>query len=165
MGILYGEQPNCQSPENVVVCDVPLQQEAPMFVMRPSRRSRRRQTWRSLPLHLSFSDLSDDADIARLISSIPCITPTIQHRDPISSTSASIISIETPQSLPPTTSASLSQSNGSGNLLADINTPTFISAGEDWTFITHSPTRHDTTPSSEPETWILCDDLQQISSH
>lgn len=163
MGILYGEQPDCEShsKENAVLCDVPLRHEAPMFVMRPSRRSRqRRSTWRSLPLSLSFSDLSNDTDIARLISPIPHSTPTIQHRDPIQSTTASIIDIDIQQSLPPNTPALSSslQLNGSANLLADINTPTFISPGEDWTFITHNHTRHDSTPSSEPETWSLCDD-------
>jgi hypothetical protein len=162
MGILYDEtQQDCESHanENAVLCDVPLGQEVPMFVMRPSRRSQRRSTWRSLPLYLSFSDLSKDTDIARLLSPIQRITPTIQHRDHIPSTTASIIDVDTPQSLPPNTPAlSTHHLNGISNLLTEISTPTFVSVGEDWTFITHMHTQHDSTPFSEPETWSLCDD-------
>ena len=170
MGILYSdewiEDCDCLREENAVSCDLPLIQEAPIFVLRPIRRSRRRTTRRFRPFYPLLSDLSDDTDIAHLISSIPCITPTIQHRNHISSTSASIIDIDIPQSLPLNTAAlSSNQSTGSGILLAGINNPTFLSSEEDWTFVTHKHTRHDSTPLSEPETWILCDDLQQISPH
>jgi len=159
-GILYGEQPGCCSlpREDGIFSDLPLRQEAPMFVIKPARRSRQRSTWRSLPLYLSFSNLSEDSDIAHLISPNRRITPTIQHRTPIPSTAASIIDFDTPQSLPPATALSQSPGSGNPNLLHDINTPTFAPAGEDWTFITHTHTRHDTTPFSEPETWILHDD-------
>lgn len=166
LGILYidEEEPqDCELHANAVLCDVPVRQEAPMFVMRPSRRSRRRRsTWRfdALPLYLSFSNFGDDADIARLLSpNISHNTPTIQHRNNIPSTTASIIDIDVPQSLPPTTPALLSQVelNGSTYLL-DINSPTLARAGEDWTFVAHTHSTHDSTPSSEPETWILCDD-------
>ena len=162
LGILYCDDEELQDA-NAVLCDVPVRQEAPMFVMRPSRRSRRRRsTWRSgtLPLHLSFSSLGGDADIIRLLSPLNAHnTPTIQHRDPIPSTTASIINvdIEIPQSLPPPSPALSSSLNGSTHLL-DINTPTLAQAGEDWTFINSVHAQHDSTPSSEPETWILCDD-------
>ena len=85
MGILYdGTRQDCEShaKENAVLCDIPLGHEAPMFFMRPSRRSRRRSNSYSLPLHLSFSDLSKDVAIARLLASIQHVTPPIQHRDP-----------------------------------------------------------------------------------
>ena len=167
LGILYCDDEELQDA-NAVLCDVLVRQEAPMFVMRPSRRSRRRRSiWRpdTLPLYLSFSSLGDDADIVRLLCpSTTRNTPTIQHRDHIPSTTASIMNIdfEIPQSLPPTSPALSSSINKSTHLLS-INTPTLVQAGEDWTFITHTHTQHDSTPSSEPETWILCDDLQQIS--
>lgn len=164
LGILYfddGEQQDCDSCAKQVLCDVPVRQDAPMFVMRPSRRLRRRRsTWRSvsLPLYLSFSDLSDDVDIARLLSPThPHNAPTIQHRNHIPSTQASIIDIDIPLSLPPSTPA---LSSIGPNLLFDIPTsPTLVpQEGEDWTFITTTHTRNDSTPSSEPETWSLCDD-------
>ena len=129
-----------------------------MFNMRPNRRSRRqRSSCRSLSLDLSLSDLSNDFDIARLISSTIRNTPTIQHQSPIPSTTASVIDIDSdiPQSLPPNTpalSSSPIELHGSGNSPNDFNAP----QGEDWTFITHTQI-HDSTPS-EPETWILCDD-------
>jgi hypothetical protein len=160
LGILYFDDEG-QQDANATSCDVPVRQEAPMFVMRPSRRSRRqRSTWRSLPLYLSFSELSDDCDIARLLSPAnPHNTPTIQHRNHIPSTQASIIDIDTPLSLPPTTPALSSIELNRSTLLSDVPaSPTLVQEGEDWTFVTTEHTRHDSTPSSEPETWILCDD-------
>jgi hypothetical protein len=165
LGILYlndGERQDCEphAKDNAILCDVPLRQEAPMFVIRPSRRSRRRRsTLCSLPLYLSLSNLSDDTDIAYFMSPILHNTPTIQHRDLILSTTASIIDIDVPQSLPPTTPAlSSSLQLRESAILLRHNAPTFVQAGEDWTFITHTHNTHDSTPCSEPETWSLCDD-------
>lgn len=125
-----------------------------MFIIRHGkpRRSRRRSNWRSLPLHLSLSSLSDDADIARLLSIEASPTPTIQHR---LFTPASMDIL--PQSLPP----SILGSNIFDNTIS-ISSPRHLldhNAG-DWTFV-HTPHHTDPspTPFSEPETWILIDDL------
>ncbi|PMD58206.1 uncharacterized protein K444DRAFT_439546 [Hyaloscypha bicolor E] len=82
MGILYvGEDIAVDSESNTIVCGVPVESSGPMFSIRQGKpRRSRRSTWRSLPLYLSFSDLSNDADIARLLSFSTPPTPTIQHR-------------------------------------------------------------------------------------
>jgi len=173
MGILYNDDEDIarDSQSNTVLCDVPVQQTVPMFIIRPGKpkRSRRRSTWRSLPLYLSFSGLSDDADIARLLlPSTTLPTPTIQHRTKIPLTSLKI-DIDIPQSLPaPPSSAfgsgSLHGSHFLENTTFSISIPSphsfdTTSNSGDWTLI-QTP-QHDstsTTPSSEPETWILIDD-------
>ena len=165
MGILYDEHLAFDSESNTIVCSAPIESSVPMFSIRQgkSRRSRRSSSWRSLPLYLSFSDLSNDADIARLLSpSIPP-TPTIQHRDlTIQTLLNTDIDVKTPQSLPPTPALP-------GSLLSDLvdglidNTPNshaiLTQRIGDWTFIT---TPHNTpgslTPLSDQETWILIDD-------
>jgi hypothetical protein len=171
MGILYGgggEDLAYDSGLNAIVCGVSVDHSSPMFSIRPvkPRRSRRSSSWRSVPLYLSFSDLSDDADIARFLSLSPSNThtPTIQHRDltiqPLTNTD-----IDSPQSLPPTPAFT-------GSLLSNLvvdNTPNAISSSlhdsilpqqaGDWTFITAPHNTPGTaTPLSEPETWILIDD-------
>lgn len=142
------------SESNTIACHVPIEQSVPMFTLRHSkpRRSRRHSNRRSVPLYLSLSTLSDDADIARLLS--PCIrnTPTIQHRITITQLHTDILqslpssALESPHLLDSTIPVSLPQH------LFDLNTG-------DWTFI-HTPhhANPSPTPSSEPETWILIDD-------
>jgi hypothetical protein len=165
MGILYGgEDLAYDSESNTIVCGFLADSTAPMFSIRQGkpRRSRRSSHWRSLPLYLSFSELGNDADIARLLSpSIPH-TPTIQYRNfsSIQTLLKTDTNIDIPQSLPPTPAFS-------GSLLSNLVDNTPISAAQydsllptgDWTFIT---TPHNTpgtlTPLSEPETWILIDD-------
>ena len=172
MGILYvGEDIAVDSEPNTIVCGVPVESSAPMFSIRQGKpRRSRRSTWRSLPLYLSFSDLSNDADIARLLSFSAPPTPTIQHRSLTIQTHTNT-DIDIPQSLPPTPAFT-------GSLLPHLvdNTPisnldstlsrtlrlanTILPNTGDWTVIT---TPHNTpgtlTPLSEPETWILIDDL------
>ncbi|KAE9379322.1 hypothetical protein N431DRAFT_434320 [Stipitochalara longipes BDJ] len=166
MGILYdGDNLAFDSESNTIVCGAPVESSVPLFSIRQgkSRRSRRSSSWRSLPLSLSFSDLSNDADIARLLSPFSPQTPTIQHRDlTICTLINSDIDINTPQSLPPNPALS-------GFLLSNLvdnlvdNTPISHSIltqpTGDWTLITKP---HNTpgslTPLSEPETWVLIDD-------
>jgi hypothetical protein len=165
MGILYGgEDLAYDSESNTIVCGVLANNTAPMFSIRHGkpRRSRRSSHWRSLPLYLSFSELGNDADIARLLSPSTPHTPTIQHHDlsTIQTLLNTDIDNNIPQSLPPTPAFS-------GSLLSNPvdNTPISIAHHDsllptgDWTFIT---TPHNTpgtlTPLSEPETWILIDD-------
>jgi hypothetical protein len=162
MGILYDEESIAHDSEsNTIVCDVPVGQSIPMFSVRlgKPRRSRRRSTWRSLPLYLSFSDLSNDADIARLLSPSVLHTPTIQHRDLTIQTHNMDNDTSIPQSLPPTPAFS----GFIHSLHLVDNTPISNSILHqhpgDWTFITapHN-TPGTSTPLSEPETWILIDD-------
>ncbi|KAL2074756.1 hypothetical protein VTL71DRAFT_8535 [Oculimacula yallundae] len=151
LGILYNDNDDLaqDTESNTIACDVPIQQSVPMFIFRQGkpRRSRRRSNWRSIPLYLSLSSLSDDADIARLLTLPP--TPTIQHR--LISTPMDI-----PQSLPPLALEFPNHDNtismSSPHQFHDFNSG-------DWTFI-HTPDHADlsTTPFSEPETWILIDD-------
>lgn len=170
MGILYGggEEVAYDSNLKAIVCGVSVDHSSPMFSIRHGkpRRSRRSSSWRSLPLYLSFSDLSDDADIARFLSlsSSNPHTPTIQHRDLTIQTLINT-DIDDPQSLPPTPAFT-------GSLLSDLtvdNTPNAIFSSlydsilpqhtGDWTFITAPPNTPGTATSlSEPETWILIDD-------
>lgn len=191
MGILYNEDDTDTARDedlNTISCDLPVEQSQyfPMFVIRhaKAKRSRRRVASRhSLsPLYLSFSGLSDDSDIARLLShSIHCTpTPNVQYREP-RLVSISPEDIDIPQSLPPPSAfESILFGSGSGSVSISHNTPApapiSLPAPEtsllphqgaavgDWTFITH-PQATDTnshtevsTPSSEPETWILIDD-------
>lgn len=182
MGLLYNDDEDIASDSlsNSVSCDVPVQQSIPLFVIRhgkPKRSRRRsRSTWRSsLPLYLSFSELGDDADIARLLfqSTTTTHTPTIQHQTVVPLVPLNN-HIDIPQSLP-TPSALAFRSNSVNNTL---NTPNLVSASiprqvsiqpphsflpngtEDWTLILpQHTTPHPTTPClSEPETWILIDD-------
>jgi hypothetical protein len=155
MGILYGGDDLAYDSElNTIVCGVPVNNSAPMFSIRQGkpRRSRRGSSWRSLPLYLSFSELSNDADIVRLLSpsTIPH-TPTIQHRDLSIVQTLINTDIDIPQSLPPIPAFS-------GSNLVD-NTPISISLSDsilptrDWTFITTpNNTPGTVTPNSEPET-------------
>jgi len=150
LGILYNDEDNIQDSEsNITLCDVPLEQSVPMFILRHKqpKRSRRRPVQSSpLPLYLSFSCLSDDSDIARLLSPSVSHTPTIQHRE---------ITLPTPTlSLPPTLALE-SSIHFFDNTPVISTTPHLIT--EDWTFINtghHTPTA---TPSSEPEAWVLID--------
>lgn len=135
------------SESNTVACHVPVEHAVPMFTFRQGkpRRTRRRSEWYSVPLHLSLSTLSDDTDIARLLSPIHN-TPTIQHRK----------NTDIPLSLPPSALASPPVFDSVFHLpqhLLDDDTTT------DWTFIhsAHSTSQSPTSPS-EPETWILIDD-------
>lgn len=170
MGILYDNEGIAHdSEQNTIVSGVPVEQSAPLFSIRygKPRRSRRRSTWRSLPLYLSFSDLSNDADIARFLSpSIPHTT-TIQHHDlTIPTPITNDIDTCIPQSLPPTPAFPGSGSSFHLNLLDNPNT--LISRSQpirnhqhagDWTFISAPHNTPETaTPLSEPETWILIDD-------
>jgi len=165
LGILYENEDTAQDSEsNTNVCDVPIERSVPLFSIRygKPRRSRQRSTRRSLPLYLSFSDLSNDADIARFLS------PSIPHTSSIQSRNLAILphittDIDTciPQSLPPTPAFT-----GSGLQFIDNS---FVSLSHsivhnqrtgDWTFITAPHNTPETvTPLSEPETWILIDDL------
>lgn len=167
MGILYEDENIAHDSEsNTVVCDVPVEQSVPMFIVRHGkpRRSRRRSTWRSLPLYLSFSDLTSDAEIARLLSPSNSHTPTIQHRDLTIGIPTHInTDIDTiiPQSLPPTPafSGSMHGLNPIDNTpVSPLNSILAQHTG-DWTFITATHNTPGTsTPLSEPETWILIDD-------
>lgn len=162
MGILYDNK----NEENVVACEVPLEQESPMFILRHRKpKPRRRSTWRSLPLYLSFSSLGDDADIARLLSpSISNSPMTIQHHE----LSTSPNTTDIPQSLPPPPALESASVHGSQHSIS--NTPIEIpqthslplnTTGDDWEFINtpqHHSDPHTATPLSEPETWILLGD-------
>jgi hypothetical protein len=165
MGILYDNEDTAHDSEpNTISSGVPVEQSVPMFSIRygKPRRSRRRSTWHSLPLYLSFSDLSNNADIARFLSPSVPQTPTIQHRD-LAILPHITTDIDTciPQSLPPTPAFT-----GSGLHLNLIdNTPISLSNSihnqhtGDWTFISAPHNTPETaTPLSEPETWILIDD-------
>lgn len=155
MGILYHDE-NVQEEPNSVACDIP---STPMFFLRPSKSSRRtrRSKLRDLPLYLSMSDLSHDADIARLLSSSISHTQTIQHRD----VSPSPLMTDIPQSLPP--ASALEFTHGSTRFLDDTISNSTLAfdfpISGDWTFIGTAPhTPLVSTPSSEPETWILLSD-------
>jgi hypothetical protein len=141
LGVIYNEMDNAQDEFNFVARDLPSEHVGPMFVIRQGKpRRARRSKLQSLPLYLSFSDFSTDADIVRLLSSSHPQTP-IQHRTTTLSTD--II----PQSLP------------SPLALDFLHFIDPYSDAGDWTFI--DTTRHTpqvTTPSSEPETWILLGD-------
>jgi len=157
LGILYNDEDNIQDSEsNITLCDVPLEQSVPMFILRHKqpKRSRRRPVQSSpLPLYLSFSCLSDDSDIARLLSPSVSHTPTIQHREITLPTSTASGIEDTLQSLLPT--LALESSIHFLDNTPIISTPHLIT--EDWTFINtgyHTPTA---TPSSEPEAWVLID--------
>jgi len=169
MGILYNDDEDIaqDTQSTTVLCDVPVQDLFPTFIIRHGKpkRSRRRSTRHSLPLYLSCSGLSDDADIARLLFPSNTSTPMIQHRTKIPLVS---MNTDTPQSLPALSlsafgSVSLHGSHFLDNTTFSISIPThsFESepSSEDWTFI--QTKHHDSlssTPLSEPETWILIDD-------
>ncbi len=179
MGILYKDSSDI-SPDissNTISYEVPVERNSsPIFVFRHGnpRRSRRRSTWRSsLPLYLSFSSLSDDIDITRFLSpsTTPNDPPTIQHRDIPFCEKPQITDI--PQSLPLTSSAllaahgsvpssiSISNIDNTAISISSPSTPSLETQVGDWTFINttqHNVTPQTTTPSSEPETWILLSD-------
>ncbi|KAH7418393.1 hypothetical protein BKA64DRAFT_700917 [Cadophora sp. MPI-SDFR-AT-0126] len=161
LGILYNDNEDLaqDSESNIIACDVPTEPSVPMFIFRQGkpRRSRRRPNWRSLPLCLSLSSLSDDADIARLLSLSPF--PTIQHR----LTTLAPTPMDIPQSLPPPAMESPYHDDNDNTISISSPPPPQqyildFNSG-DWTFI-HTPHHTDPspTPSSEPETWILIDD-------
>jgi hypothetical protein len=157
LGILYNDEDNIQDSEsNITLCDVPLEQSVPMFILRHKqpKRSRRRPVRSSpLPLYLSFSCLSDDSDIARLLSPSVSHTPTIQHREVTHSIPTSTASgIDTPQSLPLALESSIHFLN---NTPIISTTPHIIT--DDWTFINTGHNTPTATPSSEPEAWVLID--------
>ena len=143
MGLLYSE--NGDSLPEAVVEDVSPPPVEYAFRTRFRGGSRRRSPRLELPVFLSSSFLSHDADILRLMASSPNIT-TIQHRNTDSTF---------PQSLPPSTR----ESEASVHLSPLL----FPLAGDDenladstWSIISSLPS----TPPSEPETWIyLSDDL------
>jgi len=163
LGILYDHEKDIaqdsldESSTNTASCNV-LSTICPLFVIRPGRPKRSPRhfrsssAWRSLPLYLSFSGLSEDAEIARLLSPEPSIPPsipssTIQHRPsfPINKFPTPV----PPQSLPPQQALELP------SLL-------FIDNNSEWTFITtpttNTQTSQPSTPLSEPEAWILLSD-------
>ena len=164
LGILYNDNEDFaqNSPDsNTISCDVPIEPSVPMFIFRQGkpRRSRRRSNWRSLPLYLSLSSLSDDADIARLLSLSPF--PTIQHR----LSTPTHFDTDILQSLPPPALEFPHHNDNDKDdtisipPLSQQNILDFNSNSGDWTFIhTPHPTNPSPTPSSEPETWILIDD-------
>lgn len=183
MGILYNEDDSAVSRDenaNVVSCDVAVEHSFPCtFVLSHGKpkRSRRSVALRSTlpPLYLSLSDLSDDSEIARLlarsIASVPVALHASQHRErpvtkphPLSITTDIKTDLDIPQSLPPPSAFESMYGSGSLSIPASKpNDPPQISLPPhaiDWTFIS-SPSHTDTTPSSpssEPDTWVLIDD-------
>ena len=165
MGILYDnneEDVALDSESNAILCNVPVEVEhsVPMFSIRYGKpRRSRRSTWRSLPLYLSFTDLSQDTDIARLLSQTPSYIPPIPHRSTQPNTN-----IDIPQSLPPipafsdlhlidnTLTTAFPISHSISNSIPILQHPV------DWTFIAAPHNTTSLTPTSEPETWILIDD-------
>jgi len=167
MGILYNDEDVAQDPEsNAISCDIPVSSSVPLFSLRQGkpRRSRRRLIRRSLPLRLSFSDLSQDVEIMHFLSSSTSHTPMIQHHNipPLTDIQQSLP--PTPASASASASASLSSSLPFPATISVISRPHPRSLSRtisDWTFI--STPRHNlhpttTTPSSDPEPWILVDD-------
>lgn len=173
LGILYDDDEDIapDSLTNSVSCDVPVQQSIPFIIRygKPKRSRRRsRSTWRSpLPLYLSFSELGDDADIARLLSSTTTThTPTIQHRTLKSLNT----DIDIPQSLPTPSALAFGSGSPHQSISCD-NTPPSIPIRTvtipphsfdpgDWTLIPsqHTTTQLPTPTISESEAWILIDD-------
>lgn len=168
MGILYDN--TCPAEDialdsnintNAIACEVPLELPSPLYTLRvrkPKRKSqpRRRSTWRPLPLYLSLSTLKDDTDIARLLST-PSPTPTIQHRP----TKPQPLSLDIPQSLPPPLAFSEFPLSPAEDLYSQSPISYTLHDNNDWelinTQITHTISRS-TTPSSDPETWIILGD-------
>jgi hypothetical protein len=156
LGILFHGQDTAQDESNSVAREVPAQQSAPIFVIRPSRpiRRTRRSTWQSLSLYLSLSDLSSDVDIARLLCPPISHTPAIQHHD----ISPIPIITDIPQSLPPPPALESMHGPLLDNIISS-SSPHYDFNSGDWTFIDaayHTP--QISTPSSEPEAWILLSD-------
>ncbi|RDL40447.1 uncharacterized protein BP5553_00426 [Venustampulla echinocandica] len=170
LGILYDNVEDTTQDKSVV-CEVPLEQPSPLFTLRyrkssrNSRRNRRRSQRSSLPLYLSLSNLKDDADIVRLLSpstSTTATKPPIQHRA-VPATPPPI-SLDIPQSLPVAAVPALEESIHSSVPHFLDNTSILPTPHEnhvsDWEFImiNNDATLQTTTPSSEPETWILLGD-------
>jgi len=163
------------SESNNIMCDIPIAPRPSSLIIRQRepKRSRRREVKCSLPLHLSFSRLGDDSDIARFIS-----RSTIHHRPLAIDTSKYDMDSNTPQSLPTSQtivssniplSISISQSVSDLEMSSLPNFPT--ESENEWTFITShvhkdnnstsysrpsSPTTTTTTTSSTQ--WTKIDD-------
>lgn len=185
LGILYDDE--VSGADLAVDALPPRRYAAPEFIIRPGKLSRRRtlkrSTWESLSLYLSFSALSQDDDIARLLISdcdntpTPSVSSTIQHHETESTLNSSSLnspdvvpqSLPTPESAPINTplleSAMQSPARLSDSLPA-LSLPSSNAAPEDWTFVNTraSSTVDDAdagtcTPAiSEPETWVLLND-------
>jgi hypothetical protein len=146
MGILHDGTSSNQA------CEVA--HEPPLFIIRPRKRrapKRQRSGWVSLPLHLSFSNLSEDSQIKKFISNDTTSNSTIQHRRTFLPLH---ISLDTLQSLPAATPAL-----GESNILSATTSP-IQTLYQDWELINSSsqPSTPLTDGSSEPETWILLSD-------
>lgn len=165
LGILYDNQLEETSQDSIISCQVPLQQESPLYTLRhrkPKRAhaSRRRPTWRSLPVRLSLSNLGGDVDIASFFSQASTTntttkkTPPIQHRP---NTRSKSISLNIPRSLPQATAGAPALSPS-----PQTPPPPIYEENADWEFInihkSTSTTTQPNSPFSEPETWILLGD-------
>jgi hypothetical protein len=153
MGNLYDhEEENTHDSEaSDIVYDIRNEEHPPMFVIRKGRqrRSRRRSTLHSLPLYLSFTNLSEDTEIARFIS-----PSMIQHRPTLQPISANPDDIDIPLSLPSTPESHAPISNS----ISLPSSPNY--EFKDWILIPLDicTTFTTTTSSSNPEPWILIDD-------
>ena len=132
--------------------EVPYQ--SPLYTIRTRKRHaprRQHSRWVSLPLHLSFSSLSEDSLIKKLISiETTTTTNTIQH---CRKASRIHMHIDLPQSLPAAATAL-------GNPITIPANTSPAQSYQDWHLINKSS--QPSTPSfeeiSEPETWILLSD-------
>jgi len=144
IGILNMDEENAQDEPNLVSCDVPVEPSAPLFVIRPGRLRGRRSALRALPLYLSLSSLSDDINIARLMSSPTHVSHSTIQRRPASRPAP--INTDLPPSLPgtPTISSALVDHTVSSPTSFDLNTG-------DWTLVgTSQHSTASSTPVSEP---------------
>lgn len=173
MGILFEEdRPDLRKSSSTLSSwTVPAQISYPLFTMRQvkSKRLRRRTVWQALPLNLSLSNLRNDYDLARLLSSDLYSASDI-HRNcpsPVPPNTEALVAQSLPKSSP-SSSALVSLSTSGVNefsvSLPQSSLPPPSFTHEDWTFITpttsQAPTHPsiDSTPFSEPETWILLGD-------
>jgi len=152
MGILYNDEDAAEGHPSAVVHDVQVEQSSPLFAMQPGRSRRsRRSAWRELHLNLSHSDLSNDAEIARLLFSSKSCAPTIQHRDFL----IPVIDHEPSLSLPQP--SALESRHDFFDSIKPTSSPLNDFGSGDWIYV-NTNTPHHSTPSTEPETWILVDD-------
>jgi len=128
--------------------------EFPLYTIRTRKRHaprRQHPTWVSLPLHLSFSSLSEDSQIKKLISiETTTTTNTIQHRREAPRIH---MHIDLPQSLPAATTALSHLRTLSAN-----TSPAH--SYQDWHFI-DTPSQPSTPlpeEISKPETWMFLSD-------